>query len=355
MSDSIDSLGAHDPQLWFNLPGPDNDVVLSSRVRLARNLMGYAFPPKLSSEQEIEVRDELIRAFQKIPGAFHTLYLDKISPIERKILLERNIVSQEFAISPNKAVILSEDERLSAMINEEDHLRLACIYSGLCLDEVYQSVDSVDTLLEDEVHYAASLEWGYLNTSLHNTGTGMRASVMLHLQALVMDENISWALKIAGQLGLQIKGYWGDDEDSLGNIYQISNQVNIGLSEKEIINSVQKVIVKIIEYERRARMELLKMRKTELEDRVFRALGLLRYCRMISSKEAIELLSTLRLGLSLKIIEGPGIETVTALLILSQKSHVQKMLDSFNDETDNKLVDYTRAKQIRRALEGKDV
>ncbi len=340
---------------WYNMPGPENDVVLSSRVRLARNVMDYSFPPFLSSEQEVRVRDEVVQAFEKIGGSFQIVYLDRISPIERKILLEKNIVSQEFSVSPNKVVAVYEEERINGMINEEDHLRLACIQSGLCLPEIYRKVDQVDSLLEEIIHYAASLEWGYLCTSLCNTGTALRASAMLHLPALVMDGKISWVLKAASQLGLQVKGYWSDDDNSLGNMYQVSNQVCIGVSEKEIIANLEEVVLQLMNYERRARVELLKQRRAELEDRVFRALGVLKYCRMISSREAIELLSAIRFGLGVNLIKDLPFETVTSLLILSQKSHIQKMLDTTADETDNKLVDYTRAKLIRRVLEGSNV
>jgi len=340
---------------WFNMPGPDTDVAVSSRVRLARNLMGYAFLPTLSSEKEVEVRDQIIDSFQKLGRDYEVVYLDRISPIEKRMLLERNIISQDFFLAPNKAVVLSSDGSLSAMINEEDHLRLACIQSGLCLEDTYGKVDGLDSLLEEHLHYSASLEWGYLNTSLNNTGTGLRASVMLHLPALVMDGNINWALKTASQVDLQIKGYWGDDDNSLGSMYQIANQVGIGASEAQIIEGLKELALQLVEHERQARLELLKKRRTELEDRIYRALGLLKNCRIISSKEAIELLGTLRLGLALGIIQGPSSEAVTALLILVQKSHIQKMLDTKDDEADNKLVDYTRAKLIRRALEEQHV
>jgi protein arginine kinase len=330
-------------------------VVISSRVRLARNLMDHVFPPHLSREEEKTVRNEIVSAFRKLPDSLQVIYLDKISPLEQKILLERNIISQSFLTAPEKAVVVSEDWGLSAMINEEDHLRLACMQSGLCLDEVYRRVDRIDSLLENSLHYSAALDWGYLNTGLVNTGTGLRASVMLHFQGLVMDGKIGWVLKVASELGLQVKGYWGEGDNSLGNVYQVSNQHTIGLTEQEILSRVSELVRKLADYERASREELLKKRKQELEDQVFRALGILKFCRLISSKEAIELLSALRLGISLGLLSEPSLETVTALLILSQKSHIQKNLELVGDDTDNKLVDYTRAKLLRRGLEGQDV
>ena len=337
--------------VWYSKPGPECDVAVSSRVRLARNLPGYAFPLMLTREQEEQLQQEVLQAFSRLPKQFEVVYLDRISPLERKILLERNLISHEFAVSPNKVLLVNHDETQSAMVNEEDHLRLVAINSGLCLDDVLAGAVELDTRLEEHVHYAATIEWGYLNASLYNLGTGLRASVMLHLPALVMDGNIGWALKRTSQMGLQIKGYWGEGDNSLGDMYQVSNQVGLGLSEKEIVGGLKGVITDLMGYERTAREEMLKGRRMELEDRVYRALGVLSHCRMVSSKEAIGLLGAIRLGISLGILERPSLEVVTALMILSQKAHIQKMLDTLDDDTDNKLVDYTRAKLIRRALE----
>jgi len=317
--------------------------------------MDHVFPPHLSREEEKLVCDEIVSAFRKLPDDLQVIYLDKISPLEQKILLERNVISQSFLTAPEKAVVVSDDWGLSAMINEEEHLRLAGMQSGLCLEEVYQRVDRIDSLLEESLHYAAALDWGYLNTSLASTGTGLRASVMLHFQGMVLDGKIDWVLKVASELGLQVKGYWAEGDNSLGSVYQVSNQHASGLSEREILIRVGKLVRKLADYERASRDELLKKKKQELEDQVFRALGILKYCRLISSREAIELLSSLRLGISMGLLSEPSLETVTALLILSQKAHIQKNLEPSGDDTDNKLVDYTRAQMLRRGLEGQDV
>ena len=283
---------------WYSLAGPEMDVAVSSRVRLSRNLMGYLFPPTASKDQEELAREEILGAFAKLPAEFKVVSLDGISALERRVLMERNLISPEFSTAPNKVVVLSEDEGLSAMINEEDHLRLVCIQSGLALEEVYRKVDKLDSRLEADLHFAASMEWGYLNTSLQNTGTGLRASVMLHLPALVMEGNVGWALKLAGEMGLAIKGHWGEGENSLGDMYQISNPVSLGFTEREILETVQGAAANLMEYERKARAEMLKNRRLELEDAIYRAYGLLAQCRLISSKEAIELLAKVRLGVS---------------------------------------------------------
>ncbi|MBN1836211.1 MAG: hypothetical protein JW820_10200 [Spirochaetales bacterium] len=337
--------------MWYSKPGSDFDVAVSTRIRLARSLLGFPFPLMMGREQEEQLQGQVLEAFSKLSDPFQIVYLDRIPPLERKILLERNLISQEFSVSPNKLLLVNGDESLSAMVNEEDHLRLVAIRSGLCLEETLAGAVELDNGLEEHIHYAASIEWGYLNASIHNIGTGMRASVMLHLPALVMDGNIGWALKRTSQMGLQIKGYWGDGENSLGDMYQVSNQVSLGMSEKEIVGGLGGVVGDLIGYERNAREEMRGARQMELEDRVFRALGVLSHCRMVSSKEAIGLLGMIRLGISLGILDRPSPEVVTALMILSQKAHIQKMLDAADDEADNKLVDYTRAKLIRRALE----
>ncbi len=337
---------------WFNFPGAEDDVAVSSRVRLARNLLGIPFPPALSKEQEEQVQQQVVAAFAQLPDDFQAVYLDSLAPLERKILMERNTISQDFCASPNKLVLLERKGILSAMVNEEDHLRLACIKTGLCLEDVFRRADELDDCLEDNLHYAASMEWGYLCSSLENVGTGLRASVMLHLPALVLDGTIGWALKRISQIDLVVKGYWGDGDNSLGDMYQISNPLSLGYREKDILGWVGKAASELVKYERKAREEMLKSRRLELEDQVYRAYGILKNCRLISSKEAITLLATVRLGISVGMLEEPASEEVTALMILAQKAHIQKMLDQMDDETDNKLVDYTRAKLIRQALEG---
>jgi protein arginine kinase len=335
---------------WFSTPGSDDDVAVSSRARLARNLQGLPFPPSLSKEEEERVQREVIDAFAGLSEPFDPVFLDRLPPLDRKILLEQNIISQDFSVSPNKLVLLGGSGRISVMVNEEDHIRLACLSTGLCLGQVYEQADDLDSLLEDRLHFAATIQWGYLASRLENAGTGLRASVMLHLPALAADGTIGWALKRINQMGLQIKGYWGEGDNSLGDMYQISNPLSIGQKEKEILATVSEAAAEMVGYERKAREETLASRRIELEDRVHRAYGVLRACRVISSKEAITLLSALRLGVALKIVEGPGIELISTLMIQVQKAHIQKRLDQTDDEADNKLVDYTRAKLIRHAL-----
>ena len=333
---------------WYTETGAESDVVVSTRIRLARNLIGFPFPQGLSVEQETEVCGLITAAFAGKP--YETIDLNTVNSLDRRLLLEQNIVSQEFSVSPNKSIVLEKNGgAISAMINEEDHLRLAGFKSGLAIDELYQRMDRLDRSLEEHLHYAASLEFGFLTASMYNAGTGLRVSGMLHLPAVVVNGTIGWALKTISQLGLQIKGYWSEGENSLGDMYQVSNQICLGVPEEELLSNVAEGISHMMEYEREAREELLKTHKLEIEDKVHRALGILTHCRTITSKEAIERLAVVRFGACSGLLDVE-IGLVTSLLIHSQKSHIQKMLESIDDETDNKLVDYTRAKLIRTAL-----
>ncbi|HUV07749.1 MAG TPA: protein arginine kinase [Spirochaetia bacterium] len=341
---------------WFKGTGEEGDVILSSRVRLARNLTDYPFPNSLGSEQEAKVQGEIISAFNRLPigDKFTILYLRDLSPVDRRILLERNIITHDFSLAKDKAVILSKDETISLMINEEDHIRLACIIEGMSLDRAFEKLDRIDTLLEEHIHFAISLEWGYLNSSLTDIGTGMRTSIMIHLPALVMTSLIEKALKAVTQVGLSVKGFFGEGINSLGDIYQISNQVSLGLSEYAIIKSLASVVTPLINYERKTRDELLNKRRAEIEDKVFRAFGILSSCRRISSREAIELLSNLRLGISLGIIDNVPLGTVNTLFFHCQKSHIQKLLqgldEPINSPADTRNIDFLRARIIRESL-----
>jgi protein arginine kinase len=339
-------------KVWFTESGQEGDVVVSSRVRLARNLVDHPFPEFLKRDNELVVRDKVVSAFAKLPAQnnFTILYMKDLTPLDRRVLLERNIITQDFSLAENKAVVLSRDESISVMINEIDHLRIACIREGLTLSEVYEEVDRLDSLLEDELHYSISLQWGYLNSNLTDIGTGMRASLMVHLPALVMTQLIEKALKAITQVGLLVKGFFGEGLSSLGDMYQIANQISLGLSEAEIVENLNSIVAPLINYERKARSELLMRKREEVEDRVFRAYGILTNCRRIASREAIELLSNLRLGISLGLIPKIPLETVNTLFFLCQKSHIQKMLEDSEATSETGEIDAQRAKIIRETL-----
>ncbi len=337
---------------WYTQPGPHSDVVVSSRIRLARNLVEYPFPETMSEETEARVRDEIIAAFHKLPEPLTTVYLDQIPVNDRNLLLEKHFVTSEFAKGKNKALVLGVDERFAAMVNEGDHLRLAVIRSGLALRDAYAEADRIDTALEEHLNYAASLEWGYLNAAFSDIGTGMRASVMVHLPGMVADATIEEALKTARELGFRVKGYPGEGDKSLGDMYQLSNATSLGAGESEILERMEMMTRELADAERKARQALLQRKGWEVEDRICRALGTLRSARLISTKEAIELLTQVRWGISAGLVREVGLEEVTALLFRTQVSHTRKLLHSGSDEADRNLLDFTRAGFIRQALGG---
>ena len=337
---------------WYNGTGKEFDVIISSRVRLSRNLTNYSFPGVMNAEDEKKICSEVISAFKKLPepNNFTILYLDKLKPLEKRLLLESNIISQDYSLQKGKAILLNNNGELFVVINSDDHIRISCIMSGMMLDKAYKQVNAVDENLDDHLKFAFSLEHGYLNTSLANIGTGMKISLMLHLPALVMTSLIRKALKAVAQVGLSVRGFFNDGVSSLGDIYQISSSEILGQSEKEIIKNIEKIILPLIEYERKARTEVLEKKKTNIEDKIYRALGILTHCRSISSKEAIELLSKLRLGISLGLIKDIPLDIVSSLFIILQKSHIQQLIDSSENKKEVEQIDFVRAKVIRESI-----
>jgi protein arginine kinase len=327
-------------------------VVIASRVRLARNLKAYPFPGRCPADQETEYRERIIAAFRRLPNAkdFAIIYLDDLTALERRILFERNLISQGFSLEKQKAVVLSADETVAGIIGEDDHLRLVGMRSGACLEPLLARLEAIDVGLEDSLSFAVSAEWGYLNTAITNLGTGMKASMMLHLPALAMSGLIKRAVKASAQLGLSIRGFFSESMESLGDMYIIANEITIGLAEREIIGNLGRIAVQLAGYENRTREELMDKRRMDIEDRVFRAWGLLSSCRYLTLREAVESLSALRLGINLGLITALDAPTITALLFLTQKSHIQRVLQTQAEPADSKLIDYTRAKIIREAL-----
>jgi protein arginine kinase len=236
------------------------------------------------------------------------------------------------------------------MFNNEDHIRLSCIRSGLSLKEAYKEVNKIENRLDDNLKFAFSLKLGYLSSNLTNLGTGIKVSLMVHLPALYMVSLINKALKAITQVGFSVKGFFQDGPSSLGNMYQLSNIITLGQTEEQIIESLINVLQPLIEYERKAREEMHDKRGIEIEDKIFRAYGILTQCRTITSREAIDLLSYVRLGVSMNIIRDISINRITSLLILCQKSHIQKIMSNSNVNKDVKMINYLRAKIIRENL-----
>ncbi len=339
---------------WFFDTGPESDVVISSRVRLSRNLSGHFFPSVMSSDEESHVQYEVLDAFsadEMLHDDYRILYLRDLSPTERRMLLEENLISQDYSMKPDRALILKNDRHGALLINDVDHLRFSSIHGGLSLDAAYEDVDAFESRMENGLDFAVSLDWGYLNTEVSNIGTGLRASVMLHLPAVDFLSLSDKVMKTVMESGYSVKGFFSDDENSMGSIYQMANQVGLGLSEQDILKNLADTAIKVVNYERKAREEIIGRQRVDIEDRVFRAYGILRYCKSISTKEAIELLAALRLGVSGGLIDLP-IEKLTALMFLVQKSHIQKIIGGDEDGADEQLINYTRAKVIQEVVNG---
>ncbi len=339
---------------WFSRNGNQDDVVIASRIRLSRNLNGHKYPGTMSSSDEEIVSGKIVNAFESWSeiDKYGISEIGKIKPVDRKILMERNHLSQDYILHLNKQLVISRDNLNSCVINDTDHLRFSVFEGGLEIRKCAGRADKIDKYLESKLDYAVSFEFGYLNTEVSNLGTGMRASVMMHLPALVKTNLIEKALKAVVQLGFMVKGFMGDDDNSLGSMYQISNQFTIGQSEDDLIDKLENLAIQIAGYENKARSELLEKKRTETEDYVYRAYGLLTNCRLLSSNEAINNLSALRMGIALGLIDLP-LEICSALLFLSQKSHIQSMItdkDSFADET---MIDFTRAEYVKTAIKDK--
>ena len=347
--------GIADMKGWMTEPVPGDSaasVVISSRLRLARNLSAFPFPGRCPADQEAECRGAILQAFRRLPHTadYAILDLDELPSLERRILFERNLIPQGYSMEKHRAIVLAKDETVTALIGDEDHLRLVGMKPGACLEGLLARLEVLDRDLEGELHYAVSPEWGYLNTAITNLGTGLKASMMLHLPALSMGGLIKRAVKASAQLGLSIRGFFSESMESLGDMYIIANEITIGLAEKEIIGNLGRIAVQLAGYENRTREELMEKRRVDIEDRVYRAWGLPTWCRYLTHREAIEALSALRLGVALGLLSSVDSSTITTLLFLSQKSHLQRVLQSHADAADGKLIDYTRAKIIREAL-----
>jgi len=334
------------PGYWLRGDGPEAMIVFSSRIRLARNLKGFVFPPWAQSSLLKSVAEKLLKAVKKAVYFKNAYYIEigKLSPLERDFLLERHLISQEFNKGgEERFLVVEKKEILSLMINEEDHLRLQTIFSGLQLRETWDLINKVDDALEENIDYAFSSQWGYLTACPTNTGTGLRASCMLHLPALVISGKINELLKEISKLGLVARGLYGEGTEAQGDFFQISNQVTLGLTEPQIVDNVERIVREVVNQERRMREILLKRNRVQIEDEVGRAYGILTHAHLMNTRTAMNLLSRLRLGVDLNLL--PKIETalLNELLFLVAPAHIQiregkTLAPLFRDELRAKIV-----------------
>jgi protein arginine kinase len=316
------------PSSWFGQgQGLFSDVVISSRIRLARNAAGYAFLPCLSLEQQRAVLDHFKTALLGLKWGSEVFFVDVelASAVERELLTERHLISRRQSQGRGpRGVIVAESEAFAAMINEEDHLRLQVLAPGLDLHSCWERINRIDDKIEQQVEYAFDRRYGYLTACPTNLGTGIRVSVMLHLPALKMTGQIEKVLTAARDCDLAVRGLFGEGTDAVGDLFQLSNQVSLGVSEAEVVEDfVSRVVPKIAAYELEARRTLLEKKPRSLDDKIHRALGVLRNACLISSQEALFLLSNVRLGVNLGRIENVDIATLNELFMLTQPAHLQ--------------------------------
>ncbi len=346
---------------WLRGCGEACDVVMSSRVRMARNLAGFPFVVKATRADRLQILDACKRRIQvaHLAGDIIWINLHEASSMERTLLVERHLVSQQHARGklstgaggpdePRALAFSHPDERLAIMVNEEDHLRIQVIRSGLALVEALAEIDAVDDRLEGGLDYAYSPRFGYLTSCPTNVGTGVRLSVMLHLPALRLTGDIDKVKHAANDMALAVRGFYGEGSQAAGDFYQISNQTTLGKTESVLLHDLQREILpQVIEYERSARARLLAKRRGEIEDQVWRAMGTLRHAKLMTTEEAMQLLSLVRMGVVTGIVPGLSLAEVNSLLLAIQPMHLQRVVGKELDQDKRRIA---RADVLRERL-----
>jgi protein arginine kinase len=314
---------------WLRGSGPMSEIVISSRIRLARNVANFPFLSKCSRAQRTQIEHrtrEIILAAQIAP---QTLYvdLDAAPDVDRQLLVERHLISKPHAAAEGaRGVAVGENETISIMVNEEDHLRVQVLRSGLQLEEAWEQINGIDDKLESKLDFSFHPRFGYLTACPTNVGTGIRVSVMLHLPALKLTGEIEKVFRAAKDMRLAVRGLYGEGTEATGDFYQISNQTTLGKTEDEIISDFKHLVIpKIIDYEHHARRTLVNDRTVALDDKCCRALGILRTARLMASEETLFLLSHLRMGINLGRIKDIDLRTINELFLLTQPAHLQKL------------------------------
>jgi protein arginine kinase len=342
------------PSRWLGADGPHPDVVLSSRLRLARNLSTGPFPPRARKEQLAGViQSTLAAARHLVPlKSAEFLNLHDMPQVGRTFLVERHLISRDLAQGTRvRGVLVAPGEELSVMINEEDHLRVQSIASGFQPTEAWDRVNALDDLLEKELEYAFRNDYGYLTACPTNAGTGMRASVLIHLPSLVLTKQAKKVLQGVSAVGLAVRGFYGEGTEVMGNFFQISNQTTLGRSERDILENLERVTRQLIEYENKAREAMIRSARVQVEDKVWRAYGTFRYSRSISSQETISLASAVRFGIAMGLDGLCDIKALNEIMVYSQPAHVQQMAGREMDSPERNVfrADYIRERLNRSA------
>jgi protein arginine kinase len=337
---------------WYEQIAPDSDVVISSRVRLARNLDTYPFSSKITEEQAValvnEVKGIAPSLSEKDNRKFYACNISTLSEIDKTAMVERHIVSPLLAEKDQTTgLILCEDETVSIMINEEDHVRIQAIVGGMNLEQAHREADRIDDIAYEKLHFAYDEKFGYLTACPTNAGTGMRASCMVFLPALSSARMIQKLIEEVGKYGVTIRGIYGEGTKSLGSIYQISNQKTMGISESEILENLKRIVFQVVKQERKRREYMMSVNADELEDQVFRSYGILKYARQISSEDAMTLLSQLKFGKDCGLVSFEREFNIHKLMMGVQPGSLQWTLGK---NVGSLTRDQSRAEYIRKEL-----
>jgi len=338
------------PGEWLKGEGPHHQIVISSRVRFARNLRDRAFPGWAKKAERVAILDLIKPRVEELPDMQDSFseVLQDLSALEKQVLVERHLISREHAAKgAGSAIVMNRRQTLSVMINEEDHLRMQAIRSGLQLKQAFKLVDKIDSALEGKLQFAYDQRLGYLTACPTNVGTGLRASAMLHLPGLVLSDLINQVIQAVSKIGLAVRGLYGEGTEAMGNLFQISNQHTLGEKEDEIINRLSKVIETIIEKEHDARQVLIQRKWNTLSDQIGRAYGVLTFAHAMTSKEALNLLSVIKLGVDLGAFPEDRRLPIDELFIDTQPAHLQK---SSQQKLTAEERDHLRAQIIRDRL-----
>jgi protein arginine kinase len=335
---------------WLRGEGSRSETVISSRVRLARNLAGFPFAGRASEEQKREIADRVRAPLEKLTlgPRRYVVDLDRVDRLDSRFLVERHLISREHAAkNAGSGLVLNREESICVMINEEDHLRMQALRPGLQVRQAWLSIDQIDTALEKKLPYAFSQHLGDLTACPTNLGTGIRVSAMLHLPGLVLAEQINQIVTAVNKLGLAVRGLYGEGTEALGNVFQVSNQMTLGETETDIVERINKVLSQIIEHEENARASLLEKKPKNVFNHIGRAYGILANAHSIASKETMNLLSLLRLGVDLEMFPGVERSLIDELFVITQPAHLQKR---FSEKLPAEERDLLRADMLRERL-----
>ena len=328
--------------IWYK--DNNSDIVVSTRIRLARNLANTPFPNALKDTKEVtaRIKDAIMSSNSTLSRDFDFIDLDSTPAIRKQEMAEKHLISPDMCSGTGRSVLINKDETMSIMLMEEDHIRLQIIQSGYALDEAYATASKVDDVIEESLTYAFDSEFGYLTACPTNTGTGMRASVMLHLPALTMTDNISRVISSAGSLGIEVRGLYGEGTKAYGCLYQISNRSTLGISEEKSLERLKNTVDRIVDMENKARAALKENSARALEDKVYRSYGILKYARNMSSAEAKSLLSDVMLGSNMGILPHAGKVSPLECMVMTEPALICGGEELKLEDRDRKRAEFIR-------------